>query len=146
MKTIRYRLKTMANLLSLVIIFQSCTIYQSSHATIDEAISSNNKVKLYTENDQPFKFEKLEEINGEIYGLVSVKSSTYKMMKSRDSIPNKYKTTTYVKLYKNELSDIRLKNKTASTVVSVAVPAAVLTGLLLIINEQPYVGGFLDND
>lgn len=143
MKSYREKLKIVAKLLSLLILVQSCTIYRSSSASLDEAIDSSNDVKLYTEHDEPFKFEKLERINGEVYGLVRIKSSTYKWLKSRDSIQNEYKSTTYVKLYDNELNDIYLKNKTASTLVSILIPVVVVFGIVLIVNNQAYVGDFL---
>ena len=122
-----------------LILLQSCTVYHSYNSSIDEAIESENKVKVNTANNDPYKFKKLVRIEDEVFGLVYSKSQSYKLLLSRKTIPTEQQTMFYVQLYDNELNDIHLKNKSASTIITVAIPA-VAASLIII----PFVTNPLD--
>lgn len=139
MKIVKRNLEWSVKLLSLLILLQSCTVYHSYNSSIDEAIATGNKVKVNVENNDPYKFKKLVRIDDEIFGLVYSKSQSYKLLSSRKTIPTEYQTLFYVQVYDNELNDIHLKNKTTSTVLTVAIPV-VVTGLIFI----PIVSNPLD--
>ena len=117
-------------LLSVLILFQSCTVYHKYSSSLDDAITSNDKVKVVIPSDDPYKFKKIQKIDGEIYGLMYNKSRSYKLLASRKTIPSDKETMTYVQIYENELNDLHLKNKTASTVLSITIPLVVVGALV----------------
>ena len=131
MKTVKRNLKWVANILSFLLLLQSCTVYHSYSSTVDEAIASNNRVKLNVENNNPYKFKKLQRMDGEVYGLVYNKSDLFDRLKSRNTLPTQKQTLSYVQVYENELDNIHLKNQTASTILSIVIPAVAL-GLIFI--------------
>lgn len=122
-----------------LILLQSCTVYHSYNSSIDEAIESENKVKVNTANNDPYKFKKLVRIEDEVFGLVYSKSQSYKLLLSRKTIPTGQQTMFYVQLYDNELNDIHLKNKSASTIITVAIPVAAASLIII-----PFVTNPLD--
>ena len=117
-------------LLSILILLQSCTVYHKYSSSLDDAITSNDKVKIVIPSYDSYKFKKIQKIDGEIYGLMYNKSGSYKELVSRKTIPTDKETMTYVQIYKNELNDLHLKNKTASTVLSITIPFVVVGALV----------------
>ena len=98
---------------------------------MEEAVASNNKVKLEVSNEEfPFKFKSIKVFDNEYYGLAKINSDTYKRLRDRKKLDSDNAKFTYVQLNDNELSDIHLKNKGASTALSVGLP--VLVGGVLI--------------
>jgi len=113
MKTIKIHLKIAAFLISLMILMQGCTVYKSSAATLDEAHKSQNKVKVTTSNNESIKFNSVDFIDSEYYGISKQENDK-------------------VLLDENKIKLIRLKNKTLSTIVSIGTPI-VLGGLIYLI-------------
>lgn len=137
MKSIKRNIKWAAYILSFMILIQSCTVYHKYNSSVDEAIATENKVKLDVENNNPYKFQRLVRIDGEIFGLARHESNTFEFLSSRKTAPSEYQKSSFVQVYDNEINDIHLKNKTASTVISVAIPAVVLGVILIPILNNP---------
>ena len=92
-------MKTGLILLSILILFQGCSIYKGS-ITLDEAVAEQKRVKVTTtQNDQPLKFQRIEYINREYKGIVIEND------RSQD-----------IKLSKEDISRIKEYDKTASDV------------------------------
>ena len=126
MKSMKRNLKWAAKILSFLILLQSCTVYRSYTSTVDEAIATNNKVKLVIENNDPYKFKKLQRIEGEIFGLAHHNSDTYETLASRKIIPSEFQKSSFVQVYDNELNDIHVKNKGASLAINIGISALII--------------------
>ena len=126
MTTIKRNLKWAAKILTFLILLQSCTVYHKTTSSVDEAVASNNKVKLEVSDEEfPYKFKSIKVFDNEYYGLVKIKSDTYKRLRDRKTLDSDNAKFTYVQLNDNELSDIHLKNKGVSTALSVGIPVLV---------------------
>jgi hypothetical protein len=67
MKTIKLNL--IAYLLSVLMLIQSCVAYNKTPVSVDEAVATNNKVKIYTNENEKHLFDKLVMEDGQIYGI-----------------------------------------------------------------------------
>ena len=83
MKTIKKSIEWAAKILSFLILLQSCTVYHNYSSSVDEAIATNDKVKLDINNDDPYKFKKIKIFETEYYGLTKIKSDTYRRLSDR---------------------------------------------------------------
>lgn len=129
MTTSKQNLKWAAKLLSFLILLQSCTVYHKYTSSADEAVASNNKVKLEISKDEyPYKFKSIKVFENEYYGLARIKSDTYKRLSGRKKI-DLNKKFTYVQLLPDELDDIHLKNKGVSLALSIGIPVIVVGGI-----------------
>ena len=63
-------LKFIALVLVSIMTLPSCSIYYSNTATMDEAIQSDNKVKIITTTNDTYKFKKLQTEDDQIYGVI----------------------------------------------------------------------------
>ena len=73
MKTLRTYLRPVAYALTLLILFQGCTVYRSQGVTLDQAVYDGKKVKLVTNQDKVIKCKRIELENGLFYGVTKVK-------------------------------------------------------------------------
>ena len=129
-------LKWAAKLLSFLILLQSCTVYHKYTSSVDEAIATNNKIKLYESKDT-YKFLKLVRIDNEVYGVAKKRSYASKRLKGQivdSSYEGKYNL---IKLNEENLKDIHLKNIGASTAISIVIPV-VIAGLVVFAATQDY--------
>jgi len=122
MKSIKRNLKWAAKILSFLILLQSCTVYHSSTASVDEAVLSNNKVKVDVDDDYSYKFLKFVRIDGEIYGVAKKKSYVSKELQAQITNSTYEGKYDLIKLNDENLKSIHLKNKGASTALTVALP------------------------
>lgn len=130
MKKIRLYLKRIALLLIFLMTLQSCSVYYTKTASVDEALLSDNKVKIITTTNDIYKFKKLQTEDDQIYGVANKKSSTAK--KFSNEIVSIDSDSKFVKISLEEITinEIHLKNKGASTAVTVAIPV-VIVGVLV---------------
>jgi len=124
MKTIKIHLKVISLFVIALILLQSCTVYKSTTATLDEAFKSNTKTKVITTDNQTLKFMRIDFIDGKYYG-VSKTSQKFEDMP----------------LDINNISSIKVKNKTVSAILNVGTPV-VLVGLTLYGASTMPTGGF----
>lgn len=142
MKTIRKHLKMISLLISISFFIQSCTVYHSSTASIDEAVQSDNKIKLGLTNHDAYIFQKLERENGNIYGITGKDSRTAKLLSSQITEDTKNNNQVKVLLTNEQLKNIRLKNKTMSTIVTIGIPVLALTIISIFVAEHTGPDGF----
>ena len=127
-------LKLIALLLSFLVLIQSCTVYQKTPSTVDEAVKSKKQVKVVTQTKESYQFNRLEIENNNIYGVSSMKSSTAE--KLSDQIVEKVdKRTVRILLNDIQESSIFLPNTALNDVAGLGVFAGVINavfGLLAI--------------
>ena len=100
-------------------LLQSCTVYQKTPVSIAEAATTNKKVLITKTDDTEQKFGKIEQIDGQYFGII----------KSNGNLVN-------VPLVENDIKSIRPLNKTASTLATVGIvsgaviiSAAIISGI-----------------
>ena len=108
----------------------SCSVYYSKTATMDEAIQSDDKVKVITSTNDTYKFKKLQRENDKIYGVIKKGSTKAENLMDQGLIEDFDKKYGKLLLSEITINDIYLKNKGASTAVTVAIPV-VIVGVLV---------------
>ena len=126
MKAVNPMLRCMAFLASILILLQSCTVYHASTSSVDQAISSQSKVKVKVVDDDPYIFKRLERHDANVYGVVNVNSTTFKRLRNQVSDPNYEKKSALVLLNEQDLKNIHEKNSGLSTAINIAVPVVVI--------------------
>ena len=105
MKTIKKQIKSVTLILSMLILLQGCTVYKSVSVTLEQAAKEENKVRLETTSGEKLKFKRIGIDNGEYYGVKKVKGNIVK-----------------VPLDTNYIKNVKLKDKTLSTILTIALP------------------------
>ncbi len=118
MKTIKKQIKSVTLILSMLILLQGCTVYKSVSVTLEQAAKEENKVRLETTSGEKLKFKRIGIDNGEYYGVKKVKGNIVK-----------------VPLNSNYIKNVKLKDKTLSTILTIALPIAILVGAGLIFQD-----------
>ena len=114
MKTSTRRLKVVALFFSVLILLQGCTVYKKANVTLEEAVTSDTKVRIKTNDNQTLKFKKIGIENGDYYGLLNYKSAWVK-----------------TQINEGNIEKIQVKDKTASTILNIIVPLAILTTVIV---------------
>lgn len=134
MKTIRKHLRSVSLFLAITFFIQSCSVYHSSTASIDEAIQSNDKIKLEATEDT-YEFQELQRENGNIYGITKRKSVTADLLSAQIVEDTKGKKYVKILLRNDQLNNIHLQNKTMSTLATIGIPL-VIVGVIVIIARK----------
>lgn len=133
MKTIRKHLKMLSLIMSLTILVQSCVAYHSSAASIDEAVQSNDKIKLVSATKDTYVFQELQRENGNIYGITKRKSVTADLLSSQIVADTKDQKNVKILLRDDQLNNIHLQNKTMSTLATIGIPLVVMGVIAIIV-------------
>jgi len=123
MKAIKKQIKSVTLILSMLILLQGCTVYKSASVTLDQASKSEIKVKVETKSGEKLKFKRIGVEDGNYYGVKKVKGNIVK-----------------VPLDANYVNNVKLKDKTLSTILTIAFPIAIITGGLIIFANNFSVG------
>ena len=116
MKTFKIHLRTLAFFLSALILLQGCTVYKSANVTLEEAVRADTKVRIKTNDNQTLRFKNVRAVNEVYYGWI-------------------YKKSTWIKTPINEdnIDIVQVKDKTLSTVLSIAIPLVIAGGIFAIV-------------
>ena len=109
-------LKNLGIILSLMLLLQSCGVYYKNPISLDEAARQEGKVKTRTVEGKKIKYKKIIQTDGQFYGTKRISGDLVQYPLSPE-----------------EISTVRLKNKSASTwvtVSSIVVPVGALIILL----------------
>ena len=110
MEAIKTRLKTIAWFLTALMLMQSCVVYNvKAPTTLEKASQEQIKTKITNTNGQDFKYKYITYEDGVYYG---VNKKSGELIKTP--------------LSEQEVSKVRLQNKSASTLVTIA--AIVVSG------------------
>lgn len=119
MKKNKKQLKSVALLLSILILAQGCTVYKTTFASLEEAAKAEVKAKVETNNGIHIKFKYIGYENGSYFGIKKSKGETIKM-----------------KLNERHINNLKLKDKTWSTILTVAVPITIIAAAVLIFQDS----------
>ncbi len=112
-----FKSKLVSVFLIFVLLLQSCAAYHKTPVSIEEAVTSNNKVLVITNNDTKIKLKKIELIDGKYYGISE--DEDRKIIK--------------IPLNESDIKAIRVLDKSASTWGTVGIVAGSLLVLFGII-------------
>jgi hypothetical protein len=116
MKITKRKIKSIAKVLAILILFQSCvTVYKSGSLTLEEANDRYIKTKVVTKSGEKLKFKNIEFEKGIYYGVKKIKRQIVK-----------------IPLDQEVISEIKIKNRTLSTIVNIPlvfVYVVIVTGL-----------------
>ncbi len=102
MKAIKQQFKTAALFLSILILFQGCSVYHKGTITLDEAVQEQKKVKISGTNNQIMHFKKIVLKDGKYYGVKKLNDNR------KD-----------VRLFDEYIKNIKSKNETMSIILTV---------------------------
>jgi len=133
-------LKWIAITLSALFLLQSCKVYHSKTATIDEVIESQKRVKVKSYNGEIYRFDKLHRENDQIFGIAKIKSQEW-LRKYAKQFGQGEVSGKEVKfsIPDNAFKEYYLQNKTLSTILSVAIPVVVVIGIGVLVLHLTYV-------
>ena len=106
MKAIRTHLRSMALILTTLILLQGCTVYKSVPVTLEQAVSANTATKIKMINDRVIKYQKVMLENDTYYGLLH---SRERVVKSP--------------INENNIQEVKIKDKTGSAFLTWTIPA-----------------------
>lgn len=106
MKAILTTKTTLALLMSVIIIFQSCSVYKSKPVSLIEASKENIKVKVRTNTNMKMKFKRIEYDGVNFYGIQKENGELIK-----------------INLSQNEIKTVKLKNKGLSIFLNILIIA-----------------------
>ncbi len=76
MKTIKKQFKSIALVLSMLILFQGCTVYKSVPISLEQAVQNDSKVRIKINTNEKFKFNQIGMEDGNYYG-VKIRNSVF---------------------------------------------------------------------
>ena len=133
MKPLCKHLKRIALFLAITFLVQSCKVYTYKPTSVNDAVKSGfaRKVKVKTNSNETFIFDRLEHKDGVYYGIAKKESATAKNLSNQILYQDDFN---YVKI---SLTDVQFKqiyvkkhDKTLSTIVTILVPVTIIGGLL----------------
>ena len=125
-------LKWIAIALSALMLLQSCKVYFKDTATLDEVVESQKRVKLKTNFNETYQFDRLQREEGLIYAYTKSKSDTAENLSDNGvegKLDGKYLK---VQLKDETIKEYHLQNKFSSTVINIAIPVLILSGAVFI--------------
>ena len=103
MKITKSKIKSIAKVLAILILFQSCvTVYKSGPLTLEEANDRHIKTKVVTKSGEKLKFKNIEFKNGIYYG-----------------VKKKKRQIIMIPLDQEAIREIKIKNRTLSTIANI---------------------------
>lgn len=115
MKTLKKQIQSMALILSILVLIQSCTVYRSVPISIETAVKNKSKVKIVTKNNNKLRFNRIEFQDGKYFGIKKFNSGMVK-----------------ASLDENSIETIKEKDKTLSTILSIGIPGVIVDGLIVL--------------
>ncbi|WP_242120917.1 hypothetical protein [Aestuariivivens sediminicola] len=111
-------LKTVACFMALLILIQGCSIYKQVSPPYEEAMKHNTKVRVEYPDQYPVKFNRIEIIDDDLYGVKNVKGKIEKILINEEKVEK-----------------IMVKDKTLSWIVSIGVSITIIGVLSLAIAD-----------
>jgi hypothetical protein len=98
-----------------IMLLKSCTIYKTAPISIDQAIQNQSEVKIHTLNRDTYRFTAIEDIDGNYFGI---NKSAHEILRTP--------------LNENQISTIKEKDKTLSTIFDVGVVFIILAPVIFL--------------
>ena len=110
--------------LTALILFQGCTVYKSANVTLEEASKTEIHARVKTNDNQTLKFKRIGFENGGYYGVKKINGDIIK-----------------IQIDEQKVERVQLKNKTASTIIPIAVPVIIISiAAIIFSNNCCYIG------
>ncbi|MCI4444149.1 MAG: hypothetical protein JHC39_11670 [Lentimicrobium sp.] len=115
-----FKSKSICAFLIFTFLLQSCTVYQKTPVSISEAITTNNKVVITKTDFTKHKFRRIEQIEGQYYGVI-------KSNGNRVNVP----------LIESDIKSIRIldekksKWKTAGVIVAASIATLLIASAII---------------
>jgi hypothetical protein len=123
-------IKALSLIFTFLMLLQSCTVYHSAPSTLEEAVSSADKVKIKSPDFEVYKFSNISFLDGNIYGLAKKKSSTAKALSNQITVKTSDQNNVRILLTEQNVLSYHLKNRTGSTLATIAVPVVIVGALV----------------
>ena len=127
MKLQNLKNKTVCFFLVIALTLQSCSVYQKTPVTLNDAATANRRILIVKTDNTKIKFKKIEQIDGVYFGLIKTKGRIEKIM-----------------LTESDVKNIRILDKTATTVGNVAIIVGSL-GIVVLVLTGVALAGLNDN-
>jgi len=127
MKSARKQIRLISVILTSLILFQSCRVYNKEHVTLDKAVEEGKRVKILTKKGIKLKFKKIVHSDGVYYGIKRVKGN-------EELNP----------IDPNSVESIRLHNKTMSIIYGTGIGLLISGVVLSVIFITTWDGPNLD--
>ena len=115
MKRIKREIRNIASLLTLLLLIQSCSVYRSQPISLEKASQIESNVRVITESGNRFKFKQIRKEGNVFYGLMNLNDPTKRI------------------ILKEEFTiEVKEKNKTLSTILSIGIPVIYIGGALIL--------------
>lgn len=117
-----------------------CNVYESSSASVEEAVQTQKRVKVVTTENVFYEFKRLEEENGKLLGVTGKKSETAKSLTKWEHY--KSGNNLMIVLPRNEIRGVFLKDRKMTNLVNFGVPLVGAAGIIGITSDgfRPDVG------
>ncbi len=133
MKTNSTFLKTVSFSLTILVILQSCAVYQHKTASLDKALDVKRRIKIETNSNQTLKLVDLFIEEGEIYGVIKEKYTDWDYSDHFLSIDTESEFFT-IHIPREDIKSIHLRNWPISILVTVMLsPLIIPVGLFMAI-------------
>lgn len=122
----------------MILVFQSCRVYHSKTATVEEATLFSQHIKIRSTSDETYRFKTLLREDGKLYGITWRKGSTAHKLSEQIvlvSVSGKDKDEVKILLDENTIKEYHLQNKTMSILIPILIPvilAALMFGLVIL--------------
>ena len=139
MKTLGHHLKWIAIILSTLLVFQSCRVYHSKTATVEEATLFSQHIKIRSTSDETYRFKTLLREDGKLYGITWRKGSTARKLSEQIVLVSAGKDKDEVKILldENAIREYHLQNKTMSILIPILIPI-ILAALIFVVVAVGY--------
>jgi len=114
MKKIKTQIKLIALVLSVLILFQGCTIYKTTPVSLDQAAKEEIKTKVFVKSDENLIFRRIAFEEGKFYGVTKEKGEIVKILLDEQFIDN-----------------VKVKDKVWSTIATLGLSVVSLFGILM---------------
>ena len=109
--------KTSCWLLAVMLVLQSCSIYQKTPVSLNEAAAAQTRVLVTRTNEQKVRFKRIEQIDGSYFGRKNVKGENVK-----------------IPLTESDIKSVRVldKSKTALANVGICVVSLLVVAVVIL--------------
>lgn len=124
----------------LIFMMSGCNVYHTGAVSVDEAVNSENRVKIATSDNIFCEFKKLEREDDKLYGITGNRSTTSKLL-ATNAWTGQGKNRR-IELDQSSIRGYYLVDRKMSNVLSFGVPIVSAAGLLGVTskNFRPDVG------
>ena len=124
-------LKWIALAFSVLMLMQSCVVYQKTASSVNEAIASTKKVKAKTIVGVEYKFDDIVRENDQLYGIAKRYSKTAEMLSQQITDNNLDKEMVKILILENTIKGYYLVDKKKSTVMTLFFPGILLLVIII---------------